>query len=125
MANTGTYISGHLPPPAVYLYNVGKLGKHTYLSLNILPPCLAHSGPQQGCGGYLTSSSGMFGSPDIDMNGKYEPYLNCLWTIAVDPNKVISLSFTTFELEGGVSCSYDYVKVQTKKFKMHIVWSLK
>lgn len=75
---------------------------------------LAPSGPQQGCGGYLTSSSGMFGSPDIDMNGKYESYMNCLWTIAIDPNKVVSLSFTTFELEGGVSCSYDYVKVQTR-----------
>ncbi|MCJ8728547.1 hypothetical protein PDJAM_G00005700 [Pangasius djambal] len=68
-------------------------------------------GPQQGCGGYLTSSSGTFGSPDIDMNGKYEPYLNCLWTISFDPNKAVSLSFSTFELEGGSSCSYDYVKI--------------
>lgn len=93
----------------MYLYNVGKLGKALEYSL-----CLAHSGTQQGCGGYLTSSSGMFGSPDIDMNGKYEPYLSCLWTIGVETNKAINLSFTTFELEGGSSCPYDYVKVQTK-----------
>ncbi|KAK3572019.1 hypothetical protein QTP86_022249 [Hemibagrus guttatus] len=70
-------------------------------------------GPQQGCGGYLTSSSGMFGSPDIDMNGKYDSYLNCLWTIAVDSNKAVNLSFTTFDLEFSTSngCSYDYVKI--------------
>uniref|UniRef100_A0A4W4F6Q8 Cubilin n=1 Tax=Electrophorus electricus TaxID=8005 RepID=A0A4W4F6Q8_ELEEL len=70
-------------------------------------------GPQQGCGGYLTSSSGQFGSPDIDMNGKYESFMNCLWTIAVSPNKVINLTFTTFELEGDSdsTCLYDYIKV--------------
>lgn len=88
--------------------------------------CLAHSGPQQGCGGYLTSSSGMFGSPDIDMNGKYDSYLNCLWNIAVDPNKAVSLSFTNFDLEFGSSsgCSYDYVKVQTKNYTCHSIWFL-
>lgn len=59
----------------------------------------------------------MFGSPDIDMNGKYDSYMNCLWTIAVDSNKAVNLSFTTFDLELSTSygCSYDYVKVQTKK----------
>lgn len=59
------------------------------------------------------------------MNGKYEPYLNCLWTIAVDPNKAVSLSFTTFELEGGTLCSYDYVKVETIKCSntYESVWS--
>ncbi|KAI4871253.1 hypothetical protein NFI96_019773 [Prochilodus magdalenae] len=70
-------------------------------------------GPQQGCGGYLTSSTGMFGSPDIDFNGKYENYLDCLWTIAVSPNKAINLTFSTFELEAptGSDCRYDYVKI--------------
>ncbi|KAG9276492.1 cubilin [Astyanax mexicanus] len=70
-------------------------------------------GPEQGCGGYLTASSGMFGSPDIDYNGKYENYMDCLWTITVSSNKAINLSFLTFELEGMSSsvCRYDYVQI--------------
>uniref|UniRef100_A0A8C1I6Q0 Cubilin (intrinsic factor-cobalamin receptor) n=1 Tax=Cyprinus carpio TaxID=7962 RepID=A0A8C1I6Q0_CYPCA len=71
-------------------------------------------GPQQGCGGYLSSSpTGTFGSPDIDMNGQYEPRLDCMWTIAAEVNKGINLTFTSFELEGsiGTICRYDYVKI--------------
>ncbi|XP_017555843.2 cubilin [Pygocentrus nattereri] len=70
-------------------------------------------GPQQGCGGYLTASTGMFGSPDIDFNGKYEHYMDCLWTIAVSTNKAVNLTFATFDLEGGFGseCRYDYVKI--------------
>ncbi|XP_066539114.1 cubilin [Hoplias malabaricus] len=70
-------------------------------------------GPQQGCGGYLDSSTGMLGSPDMNFDGKYEHYLNCLWTLAVSTNKAVNLTFTTFELEGpiGTECRYDYVQV--------------
>lgn len=57
----------------------------------------------------------MFGSPDIDMNGKYELWMDCMWIIAVEVNKGINLTFTTFDLEGptGTLCRYDYVKVIT------------
>ncbi|KAI1888819.1 hypothetical protein AGOR_G00172680 [Albula goreensis] len=70
-------------------------------------------GPQQGCGGYLTTPTGMFGSPDINLDGKYESSMDCLWTISTEPNKVVNLTFTSFQLEGasGVNCRYDYVKV--------------
>ncbi|KAJ8376962.1 hypothetical protein SKAU_G00075420 [Synaphobranchus kaupii] len=70
-------------------------------------------GPQQGCGGYLNAPTGMFGSPDINLDGKYEPYLDCLWTIAMPTNKAVNLTFTSFVLEnmhGGV-CRFDYVKI--------------
>ncbi|KTF87440.1 hypothetical protein cypCar_00025640 [Cyprinus carpio] len=69
--------------------------------------------PQQGCGGYLSSPTGMFGSPDIDMNGQYEPRMNCMWIIAAGVNKGINLTFTNFDLEGptGSLCRYDYVKI--------------
>lgn len=40
MWTAGTPLSGQLLPPAVCLYDVGKLGKHTDLSLNILPALL-------------------------------------------------------------------------------------
>ncbi|XP_076146859.1 cubilin [Alosa pseudoharengus] len=68
-------------------------------------------GPQQGCGGYLSSAQGMFGSPDINMDGMYEYNLNCVWTIAAATNKVLNLTFSTFELESDSTCRYDYVKV--------------
>ncbi|XP_063063043.1 cubilin [Engraulis encrasicolus] len=68
-------------------------------------------GPQQGCGGYLSSPSGLFGSPDINFDGLYEPYMDCLWTIAAPANKVLNLTFTTFDLEAHSTCRYDYVKI--------------
>ncbi|KAJ8389047.1 hypothetical protein AAFF_G00124440 [Aldrovandia affinis] len=69
-------------------------------------------GPQQGCGGYLTAP-GIFGSPDINLDGKYESRLDCLWTISAPINKVLNLTFTSFQLEGssGATCRYDYVKI--------------
>ncbi|MGH0144022.1 UNVERIFIED_CONTAM: hypothetical protein FKN15_047101, partial [Acipenser sinensis] len=70
-------------------------------------------GPQQGCGGYLTSPSGSFGSPDIDFDGKYEASLDCVWNIVVPQNMNVNLTFSNFVLEGpsGAICRYDYVKV--------------
>ncbi|XP_064190205.1 cubilin [Anguilla rostrata] len=70
-------------------------------------------GPQQGCGGYLSTPTGGFGSPDIDLDGRYEPRLDCLWTIAMTTNKVVNLTFTAFHLESafGSICRYDYVKI--------------
>nr|XP_023646366.1 cubilin [Paramormyrops kingsleyae] len=70
-------------------------------------------GPQQGCGGYLTNPTGTFGSPDINLDGKYESRLNCLWLIAAPVNKVVELTFSTFELEGPTqgTCKYDYVQI--------------
>ncbi|MGH0150723.1 UNVERIFIED_CONTAM: hypothetical protein FKN15_032572 [Acipenser sinensis] len=70
-------------------------------------------GPQQGCGGYLTSPSGSFGSPDIDFDGKYEASLDCVWNIVVPQNMNVNLTFSNFILEGpsGTICRYDYVKV--------------
>ena len=44
---------------------------------------------------------GMFGSPDTNMDGRYEPLLDCLWTISMPVNKLINVTFSPFELEGG------------------------
>ncbi|XP_053215446.1 cubilin [Podarcis raffonei] len=71
-------------------------------------------GPQQGCGGYLTNSSDSFGSPDSDMDGKYDKDLECVWVIAAPINKLINLTFNTFQLEAESSvqnCRYDYVQL--------------
>ncbi|XP_074049030.1 cubilin [Macrotis lagotis] len=71
-------------------------------------------GPQQGCGGYLTSSNSTFASPDSNADGRYDKNLNCIWVISAPLNKVINLTFNTFSLEAISSfqrCVFDYVKV--------------
>ncbi|XP_013879229.1 cubilin [Austrofundulus limnaeus] len=68
-------------------------------------------GPAQGCGGYLSMPMGMFGSPDPNLDGRYEPRMDCLWTIEMPVNKAINLTFISFDLENSFNCYYDYVKV--------------
>ncbi|XP_045916959.1 cubilin [Micropterus dolomieu] len=68
-------------------------------------------GPAQGCGGYLSMLMGMFGSPDPNLDGRYEPRMDCLWTIEMPVSRVINLTFNSFELEASSTCRYDYVKV--------------
>lgn len=74
---------------------------------------LLHAGPAQGCGGYLSMPMGMFGSPDPNLDGRYEPRMDCLWTIEMPVNKAINLTFSSFDLEGtsGATCRYDHVRV--------------
>ncbi|XP_028288640.1 cubilin [Parambassis ranga] len=68
-------------------------------------------GPAQGCGGYLSTPMGMFGSPDPNLDGRYEPRMDCLWTIEMPVNKAINLTFSSFDLESSSTCRFDYVKV--------------
>uniref|UniRef100_A0A671XF39 Cubilin n=1 Tax=Sparus aurata TaxID=8175 RepID=A0A671XF39_SPAAU len=68
-------------------------------------------GPAQGCGGYLSMPMGMFGSPDPNLDEKYEPRMDCLWIIEMPVNKAVNLTFNSFELESSSTCRYDYVKV--------------
>uniref|UniRef100_A0A3P8SX64 Cubilin n=1 Tax=Amphiprion percula TaxID=161767 RepID=A0A3P8SX64_AMPPE len=68
-------------------------------------------GPEQGCGGYMSMPMGMFGSPDPNRDGFYEPNMNCLWTIEAPVNKAINLTFSSFQLELDSTCRHDYVSV--------------
>ncbi|XP_046880031.1 cubilin [Hypomesus transpacificus] len=70
-------------------------------------------GEAQGCGGYLSMPMGMFGSPDINMDGRYEPLLDCMWTISLPVNKQVNVTFSPFELEGSATtnCRYDSVRI--------------
>ncbi|XP_061569576.1 cubilin-like [Cololabis saira] len=68
-------------------------------------------GPAQGCGGYLSMPMGMLGSPDPNHDGRYEPNMNCIWTIETPVNRVVNLTFSSFDLETSSSCRYDYIKV--------------
>lgn len=68
-------------------------------------------GPDQGCGGYLSMPMGMFGTPDPNLDGRYEPWMDCVWTIEMPVNRAINLTFNSFDVEDSYSCSYDYVQV--------------
>lgn len=69
------------------------------------------AGPDQGCGGYLSMPMGMFGTPDPNLDGRYEPWMDCVWTIEMPVNRAINLTFNSFDVEGSYSCNYDYVQV--------------
>lgn len=56
---------------------------------------------------------GMFGSPDPNLDEKYEPRMDCLWIIEMPVNKAVNLTFNSFELESSSTCRYDYVKVKS------------
>ncbi|NXG01683.1 CUBN protein, partial [Sakesphorus luctuosus] len=70
-------------------------------------------GPQNGCGGYLTTSTYTFGPPVSNVTRRYEKNLQCVWTITAPVNKLINLTFTSFVLEAPSAriCQYDYVKL--------------
>lgn len=73
---------------------------------------ISSPGPAQGCGGYLSMPMGMFGSPDPNLDGRYEPMMDCLWTVEMPVNRAINLTFSSFDLESSADCRYDYVKVK-------------
>lgn len=80
------------------------------------------TGPQQGCGGYLTNASYNFGSPDSDKDGKYDKDVECVWVLAAPINKLINFTFDTFELEAAASfqnCQHDYVKVRLSIYQVY------
>ena len=65
-----------------------------------------------GCGGFfeLGLYSGTIFSPSYPEN--YEPNLSCTWSVLVDDESQIAISFNEFELENSAECSADYVIVK-------------
>ncbi|XP_071062991.1 LOW QUALITY PROTEIN: cubilin [Pseudochaenichthys georgianus] len=68
-------------------------------------------GPAQGCGGYMSMPIGRFGSPDPNLDDRYEFRMDCMWTIEMPPNTVVNLTFESFDLEDSSNCRYDYLNV--------------
>ena len=64
------------------------------------------------CGAMLTNSSGWFASPDTDFDGEYEFNADCTWIIRVPDNKIIYIHFLEFDVEDGLKCGYDYLRVR-------------
>ncbi|RUS68831.1 hypothetical protein EGW08_023407, partial [Elysia chlorotica] len=61
------------------------------------------------CGGALSGDNGIITSPNYP-----KPYLNlerCFWSIAVEPGKVVRLTFHEFQVEAHPACDFDWVLV--------------
>ncbi|XP_053305218.1 embryonic protein UVS.2-like [Spea bombifrons] len=61
------------------------------------------------CGSTLTSSSGVFSSPNYPLN--YKIFSECTWVILAPVGFKVSLTMTDFNVERQRTCSYDYVLV--------------
>ena len=72
----------------------------------------------QGCGGLVNLTEGRRTITSLDLNGdgNYEPELNCQWTLAAPPGKVVKLRFTQFQLEMRQNDTHqecwDYVEIR-------------
>lgn len=72
-------------------------------------------GPAVGCGGTKTEDTGTIQSVDLDLDGEYEPNLDCTWNIGLsNTTKVIRLEFQgSFGIQqSGSNCEADYLEVR-------------
>ena len=66
-----------------------------------------------GCSGEMTSSSEMIASIDEDSDGFYDGLLDCLWTVRLNTDKVITFEFREMDIHMRSSaCSEDYIEVR-------------
>ncbi|KAL7976600.1 hypothetical protein Chor_008549 [Crotalus horridus] len=66
-------------------------------------------GTSTGCGGILTTSSGIFMSPNYPM--PYYKNAECYWLLKSSHGSVFELYFDQFHLEAHSSCYFDYLAV--------------
>ena len=61
------------------------------------------------CDKTFTQNSGIITSPGYP--NSYERK-TCVWLIKADPNKIITLNFTKFNVEDSYQCRYDYLEIR-------------
>ena len=66
------------------------------------------------CGGTYDTPTGLIDFPHGE-GTVYDHDLTCIYTISVEPGKVVSLNFTQFHLEPAPHCSYDWLAVSLPK----------
>ncbi|XP_071514687.1 cubilin-like [Panulirus ornatus] len=70
---------------------------------------ISYSSLHGGCGGLFTAPQGSIHSPNYPH--LYDPHSDCVWTIRVNPQHVVVLNFSDFDVEPSTNCSYDYLSV--------------
>ena len=76
------------------------------------------------CGDIITNSTGWFSSPDISGNGEYEFGAECVWVIRVPDNKILHIQFDEIDIEEGLLCSYDWLRVSNMPALLLIIVAL-
>lgn len=74
-------------------------------------PCLTLCFPSVGCGGNLTSPTGLFTSPNYPM--PYYHSSECYWQLKASHGSPFQLEFQDFHVEPHPNCSLDYLAVCT------------
>ncbi|CAL8142101.1 unnamed protein product [Orchesella dallaii] len=64
----------------------------------------------ENCGGYLAGEEGSLKYPQTQSTYNHRTY--CEWLMHTTAGKVFNITFTNFHLEGGSSCSYDYLDIR-------------
>ena len=65
------------------------------------------------CGDILTNSTGWISPPDTDGDGLYGFRTDCVWVIRVPDHKSLQIHFNEMDIEEGLMCGYDYVRVSS------------
>ncbi|XP_041486764.1 cubilin isoform X1 [Microtus oregoni] len=65
--------------------------------------------PQRACGGILSGTQGFFAyqSP----NDTYVHDVNCFWVVKTDEEKVLHVTFTSFDLEAASNCPREFLQI--------------
>lgn len=66
------------------------------------------------CGGFLRSEAGTLRFPHSNNSNVYPHGVNCGWVIITNSSLVLNVTFTYFDIEGGLLCNYDWLQVRCR-----------
>lgn len=101
----GTTIPKQIPSHTNNLY----LKFHSDVALNRKGFKIFWDGTSTGCGGTLTSATGLITSPNYPQ--PYGQNAICLWKITTSAGSIIQLGLLDLSLEDHILCRLDYVEV--------------
>ncbi|XP_041372182.1 cubilin-like [Gigantopelta aegis] len=104
------YCSTSTPPPFTTLGPSAVVKFHSDSSLNDRGFHITYAAVNSLCGGQFTQDRGTIVSPNYP--NAYNHNAECVWTITVSQGDTLTLTFTTFDLETGTTCSYDFVEIR-------------
>uniref|UniRef100_A0A8C6W9S3 Cubilin n=1 Tax=Nannospalax galili TaxID=1026970 RepID=A0A8C6W9S3_NANGA len=105
----GRYCGSNLPPTIISHSNKLWLRFRSDLVYEMMGFSAFWDGSLTGCGGNLTTSTGLFTSPNYPM--PYYHSSECYWWLKANPGSPFKLEFNDFHLEHHPSCSLDYLAV--------------
>lgn len=86
--------------------------KHKIWKRNLIAIQVCYFLKPGACGGVIRNVEGTLRYPH-DSSQTYRHSVNCMWTLRTEVGKVLNLTFTRFHMEGGGSCTFDWLQVTT------------